>query len=191
MLDTMLEPSEIETIELRPVRRDEYDRMGELGFFDDEKVELLAGVIVKMSPSGPLHADLQTLILEHLVKSLPPHLVVRANLPIALSDISEPEPDLAIVPRKPVGTPHPSNALLMIEISDSSLSTDRGIKTRLYAHAGVPEYWIVDVRAMAIEVYRGPAGHRYASVERFDRDAHVTALRVPEVTVCLAALIGA
>jgi Uma2 family endonuclease len=184
----MLEPSEFSSVELRPVRRAEYERMGELGFFEDEKVELLGGVIVKMSPIGPLHIDLESLLVELIVKSLPPHLIVRPNGPIALSDISEPEPDLAVVPRKKLGEPHPSNALLMIEISDSSLSKDRGIKARLYAEAGVPDYWIVDVKAMAIEVYREPKGNRYTRIVRYDQSASVTALLVPEITVCLADL---
>jgi len=189
MLDTMLEPSELANVVLRPVRRNEYYRMAELGFFEDERVELLGGVIVKMSPIGPPHAGIEALLNEHLVKALPSHLIVRPNLPIALSDISEPEPDLAIVPRTKATDDHPSNALLLIEISDSSLAKDRGIKAKLYADAGVPDYWVIDVNAMTIEVYRDPAGTGYRSVERHDASTRVTALRIPEVTVCLADLL--
>jgi Uma2 family endonuclease len=181
MLEAMLEPTEIASGEFRPLRRAEYERLAELGFFDDEKVELLDGVIVKMSPIGEDHNVYEALLNELIVKALPPHLIVRPQCSFPLSDISEPQPDLAIVERKRL----PSPALLIIELADSSLNKDLGLKAKLYAAAGVPDYWVVDLRAMAIDVHRGPVGTRFTTVQRFDRTSRVQALLVPEIVVCL------
>ena len=187
MLEAMLEPSEIATTEFRPLRRTEYERLAELGFFENERVELLDGVIVKMSPIGEPHNLYEALLNELIVKALPPHLIARPQCSFPLSDISEPEPDFAVVERKRFGEP-PSRPLLIIELADSSLNKDLRLKATLYAAAGVPDYWVVDLRAMSIVAHREPTGDRYASVERFEQTARVTALRIPEVTVCLADL---
>lgn len=184
MLETMLEPSDITSGEFRPLRRAEYERLAELGFFEDEKVELLDGVIVKMSPIGELHNDYETLLNELLVKALPSHLAVRPQCSFPLSDISEPQPDLAIIERKPIGE-EPSAALLIIELADSSLKKDLGLKAKLYAAAGVADYWVVNLQAMVIDVHRRPVGSRFTSVQRFDRTSRVQALLVPEIVVCL------
>lgn len=184
MLEAMLEPSEIASAEFRPLRRAEYERLAELGFFDDERVELLDGVIVKMSPIGELHNDYESLLNELLVKALPPHLIVRPQCSFPLSDVSEPEPDLAIIERKEIGA-EPSPALLIIELADSSLKKDLGLKAKLYAAAGVADYWVVDLQGMTIDVHRGPVGTRFTTVQRFDRASRVQALLVPEIVVCL------
>lgn len=185
MLEAMLEPSEIASGEFRPLRRAEYERLAELGFFEDEKVELLDGVIVKMSPIGEDHNVYEALLNELMVKALPTHLIVRPQCSFPLSDISEPQPDLAIVERKRLGELLPSPALLIVELADSSLKKDLGLKAKLYAAAGVADYWVVDLRAMAIDVHRSPAGTRFTTVQRFDRTQRVQALLVPEIVVCL------
>jgi Uma2 family endonuclease len=176
---------EADDIEVRPLRRDEYQRLGALGYFDDEKVELLDGIIVKMSPIGELHNDYEALLNELVVKQLPAHLILRPQCSFALSDISEPEPDITVVERKKPGGEHPSHAYLIIELADSSLRKDRGLKATLYARAGVADYWVVDVNALTIDVHRDPKGDTFTSVQRFDRFARVQALLVPEVVVCL------
>lgn len=184
MLEAMLEPSEIASAEFRPLRRAEYERLAELGFFENERVELLDGVIVKMTPIGERHNTYEALLNELIVKALPPHLIARPQCSFPLSDISEPEPDFAIVQRKTVGEP-PSAPLLVIELADSSLAKDLGLKAKLYAAAEVPDYWVVDLRGMTIDVHRGPVGTRFTTVQRFDRSSRVQALLVPEVVVCL------
>jgi len=184
--------TEAEDIEVRPLRRDEYQQLGELGFFEDEKVELLEGVIVKMSPINEPHNTLEAMLNELLVKAVPQKPMVRPQCSFALSDISEPEPDLAIVDRTglfassgALNTEHPSRAYLIVEIAWSSLKKDLGLKARLYAQAGIADYWVVDVDELTITVHRDPSGERYKSVQRFDRFARVPALLVPEVVVCL------
>jgi len=187
MLSTMFEPELLEG--MRPISRAEYDRMVEVGILDeDDKVELLRGVIVKMSPQGEHHSALIEWLNNHLVRSLDPSFSVRPALPFAASDWSEPEPDFAILPAKRPSLAHPQTALLLIEVSDSSLRKDRRIKLGIYAEAGVPEYWIVNVKEMTIEVYRDPSGDQYAS-KQILRDGDVARPRmVPGVEIAIADL---
>ena len=185
MLGSMLESSELSEVERRPLLRVEYERLAELGFFENEKVELLDGVIVKMSPIGPAHGRDHALLNELLVKALPPHLITLAPTSFPLSDVSEPEPDLAVIERKYLGTDQLLHALLIIEIADSSLRKDLGLKAKLYARAAIPDYWVIDVKGRTIIVHRDPKGGRYTNVQRFDRSANVQALLVPEIVVCL------
>lgn len=186
-----------EEVEVRPLTRDEYHRLGALGCFDEEKVELLDGVIVKMSPTGQPHNDIESLLSEHFVKSIPSNLLVRPQCSFALSKISEPEPDLTIVDRLPLRGPdgrlvkrdHPSFAYLIVEIAASSLRKDLGLKAQLYAKAGVHDYWVVDVDQLEITVHRDVYDMKFTSVQRFDRFARVQSLLVPEVSVCLDELV--
>lgn len=155
MLDvTMIAP---ETI--RPLSRAEYDRMVALGWFEDERIELLHGVLVKMSPQGPRHVSITRNLIELLVPAIRKRAQVQAQGPLALSDDSEPEPDVALVPRE--YDELPAHAYLVIEVADSSLGKDRGVKARLYAVAGIPEYWIVNVVDRSVEVYRAARDGAY------------------------------
>lgn len=129
--------------------------MGDAGLFEGERVELWKGVIVQESPHKSPHASAVQRLTELFLIALAParRASVRVQLPLALSDDSEPEPDLAIVERGDYRDAHPSRALLVVEVSDSSLDDDRGFKAEAYAAAGVPEYWVVDVRARTIEIH--------------------------------------
>jgi Uma2 family endonuclease len=155
---------------IRPLRRVEYDRLVELGLLDeDEHVELLYGRIVEMSPQGTEHAWVIQQLTELLVAALAGRAKVRPQLPLALSDVSEPEPDLAIVPVTGYQPDHPSRALLVIEVADSSLRGDRVIKGRLYAESGIPEFWLVNLVDGVVEVHRDPTAKGYLSVSRHSR----------------------
>lgn len=187
----MPEPERSEQGHIRRLKRSEYERLAELGAFDNEKVELLDGVIFEMSPQGVEHSDLVALFNEHVIKALPPSHQLRPQLPFALSDYSMPEPDLVVVPRRPFGAGHPTESVWMVEVSASSLSFDRNVKMRLYAAAGVPEYWIVNAEDVQIEVHRDPQGERFRSVQTYDRFARVSPLAFPELVICLDDLIGA
>ncbi len=181
----MLDPSEIERGEFRPLRREEYHRLGELGYFEDEHVELLEGVVVQMSPIGVRHNGLEGLLNELLVKAIPPHLIVLPNGSFAASDISEPEPDLAVVPRATISKEIPTTAVLIVEVAESSLRKDRGVKARIYATAGVPDYWVIDAKNHVIHVHRDPDGDRYRTITRHDQHARIQPLLLPNVTICL------
>jgi Uma2 family endonuclease len=187
MLSSMFDPELVESI--RPISRKEYERMVEVGILDeDDRVELLRGVIVTMSPQGVKHAATIEWLTNRLVRSIDPSLSVRPALPFAASDWSEPEPDFAIVPAERSMLAHPEAALLLIEVSDSSLRKDRKPKLEIYAEAGVPEYWIVNLQEMTIEVYTDPTGSGYAT-KQIMRDGDVVRPRlVPGIELAVADL---
>ena len=165
----MLEPKLIDPEKPRPLKRAEYDKLVSMGAFEDERVELLHGTLVAMSPQDPRH----TTPIQQLTMLLAPALVgralVRIQAPFAASDDSEPEPDVAVVPLGDYKADHPQRAHLVIEVALSSTKKDRLVKAPLYAQSGVDEYWLVDVTAGVIEVYRSPSPNGYAAMTK-----HVT-----------------
>lgn len=174
---------------VRPLRRVEYDRLVQAGAFAHERVELLDGVLVVMSPQDPVHADAVQWLVRVLGQSIGKELDLRVQLPLAAGEASEPEPDIAIVPAGRYREGHPETAHLVIEVARSSQALDLGPKARLYAAAGVAEYWVVDLAAHAVIVHRGPseAGFRTRSEQR---DGVLGAESVPPVAVDLAELFG-
>jgi Uma2 family endonuclease len=146
---------------LRPLRRAEFERMVEQGLFVDERIELLQGALVEMSPQHPPHAGTIQRLTTLLAPALADRAEVRIQLPLAVSDDSLPEPDVAVVAPGDYRQAHPTTALLVIEVAETSLNKDRLIKAALYAAAGVPEYWIVDLPGSSIDVYVAPVQGRY------------------------------
>lgn len=172
----------------RPLKRAEYDRLVELGFFEDERIELLYGVLVQMTPQRAAHASRVQALTTILVPPLVGRATVRIQLPFAASDDSEPEPDVAVVPVGDYDDEHPSRAWLIIEVADSSKRKDREVKSRLYAECGVPEYWIVDVQGRCVEVFRDPREGTYAGAVVHAAGAVVALLQFPDVSVPVDAL---
>jgi Uma2 family endonuclease len=170
---------------VRPLRRTEYEALGRQGAFEDEKVELLDGQIVYAADEGPPHAAVCSRLNRILNEALPAdEAQVRVGNPFAMSDVSEPEPDFLVAPpdvRNYRGG-HPQNASLVIEVSHTSRARDLGPKARLYAEAGVTDYWVVDVAHDQVIVHRDPAGDVFASVTRHREDV-VRALHHPQVEV--------
>lgn len=149
--------------------RAEYHRLGELGFFDGDRVERLDGQIVVSGRLSWPHVVAMTVLFEHLRSVWTGRFWVRSRFPLELGADSDPEPDVsAIVGRMEDYTGHPTTAALVVEVSDSTLAVDRGPKQRLYAAAGIPEYWIVNLPDRQLEVYRRPepAGRRRAAARR-------------------------
>ncbi len=137
--------------------RFEYERLIDAGMFrPGERLELLDGQLVVREPQGSLHATAVGLIEDALRACFGSGWVVRVQMPIALDDESEPEPDVAVVAgaRRDYELSHPARPALVVEVSESSLGQDRGDKAGLYARAGVPEYWIVN---LVSRCSRGPA----------------------------------
>ena len=156
---------------IRPLKRSEYDQMIELGLFGDERVELIQGVLVKMSPQRAPHASTVQKLSQLLMAQLHGRFTVRIQLPLALSDDSEPEPDVAVAALGDYEDEHPRSALLVIEVADATLRKDR-TKAAMYASAGIGEYWIVNLAARSVEVYASPDGDRYAEAHTLrDGDA--------------------
>ena len=185
----VLDPAELQPDEPRLIRRSEYERMVELGWFEDERVELIYGVIVKMSPHGPEHDAPLSRLTELLVQGLIGRARVRVQSAFAASDGSEPEPDLAVVPPGEYDDAHPSAAWLIVEVAKSSLAKDRGPKARLYAESGVPEYWVVNLVDGLIEVHTEQRDGLYRRVIRHGRGDVVRCDRFPELEIPVGAVL--
>lgn len=137
----------------------EYLSLVEHGFFGSRRVELWEGWVIDRMPHGPLPATLISLLMSWLFKRIDDSCTLRPQLPIELSE-SCPEPDLALV-RGQIDSfsahhPTPRDIHLLVEVSDSTLKDDREVKGRMYAAAGIPEYWIVNCEERQIEVYTEP-----------------------------------
>jgi len=171
---------------LRPLSRVAYERLVEAGLLADEAVELLEGALVEVMTEGPRHAWLVIELAEALRALLPGHLRVRESHPLAAADTSEPEPDIAVVPGDShVPDRHPAEAELVVEVAETSRVKDLGTKARVYAAAGVPVYWVVDLTLDVVHVHRAPAASGYAEVESVAFDVE---LEVPGGRLALSSL---
>ena len=176
--------------------REEYHRMGEVGILTrSDRVELIRGEIIKMSPQGRRHRAFIDNLTHLLDTGLAGRAIVSVQMPIVLSDDTEPEPDVQILRRRTVPykdrEAHAEDTLLLIEVSESSLAYDRSTKLRLYATAGIPEYWVVDCVAESIEVYRTPQAEGYRDVARVTGPTGMIALQAfPDVALALAEIFA-
>lgn len=178
---------------IHPLSLDRYHRMIDLGVLgEDDKVELIEGVLVEMSPQGPLHIDGTTWLTMRFAPAVAGRADVRVQGPLTLPGSgSEPEPDVAIVALDAPRPWHPSAALLVIEVAVTSLAFDRRTKARVYGAAGLPEYWIVDVRGEAVEIRTDPTADGYATLRTARAGETISALAFPDVTIDVGALIAA
>lgn len=167
---------------VRPLRRAEYERLVDGGAFESERVELLEGFLVEMSPQRAAHASAIEVLTELLYSARQPAHKVRVQLPLALGDDSEPEPDLCVVPAGDHRERHPGQALLVIEVAESSLAKDRR-KSTIYAKAGVPEYWLVDVENRRVEVRTQPEGGAYLRQETIASGGELLSSSLPGLKV--------
>jgi len=180
--------SSIEPELVRSFKRSEYDRMVELGMFEDERVELIRGVLVKMSPQLAAHASTVARLNQLMMARLQGRFCLRIQSPLALSDDSEPEPDVAVVELGNYDAEHPGTALLVIEVSDTTLRRDRA-KAVVYALAGIREYWIVNLGARSVEVYTSPDGDRYAEVRTLRAGDVLKPAQLGDVTIAVAEIL--
>jgi Uma2 family endonuclease len=185
-------------VKTRRWRRAEYDRLVELGMFDGERLELLDGLLVVREPQKSPHAATVAQVGHVVEAAFGAGWHVRIQAPVALDENSEPEPDVAVVPGVPRDylAAHPSAPALVVEVADSSLRLDRRLKGRLYARAGLAEYWIVNLVDHVIEVHREPRreederdGWVYRSVDTLHPPAKVTPLAAPHVRIAVADLL--
>lgn len=178
----------------RPLTRAEYNRLAALDFFRGERVELVHGIVLQMSPIGPSHSSIVVRLSEILLPRLLGRATVRIQQPFIAADESEPEPDVAVVPLGRYADRHPHSSLLIVEVAESSLGYDRETKAPLYAASGVTEYWIADVAGRALEVYRSPeAGEspgqsRYTDVRRVLPGENVIVPGFADLTIAVASL---
>jgi len=174
---------------------DEYHRMGDVGLLaEDDRVELIAGEIIEMTPIGSRHAVSVARLAMLFQERLGRRVVVWPQNPIRLGEHSEPQPDVALL-RPELDSyasrlPGPEDVLLLVEVADSSLAYDRQIKLPLYASFGVREVWLVDLEAGAIEVYRQPGPSEYAVREVVRRGSAVAAEAVGGLTLRVDDVLG-
>ena len=160
VLSTKDVPSIFHFIPTRRFSAEEYHRMGEVGILsEDERIELIDGRILEMSPIGSQHAAYVTL-LHRALRAVEETAIVRIQNPIILDDETEPQPDIAVVKFKANAYvdyhPYPEDVLLIIEVAETSLDEDKEIKLPRYAASGIPEVWIVNLIENIVEVYREP-----------------------------------
>jgi Uma2 family endonuclease len=194
MVDFMLDPRLVEPERVLPRRRlsrREYDRLVERGRFDDERIELLRGRLVTMGPQGVPHSTMTARLAQRLIRALDESYDVRMHSPYAASDDSEPEPDISVSRRRRRARKHPSKALLLIEVAESSLRKDGLVKAGIYAENRAPEYWIIDLASRSVFVHTEPSRGVYRSVVQLRRKEVLRPLRLPEIELTVAELFRA
>ncbi len=183
----------------RRFTRAEYERLIDLGVFQPgEEIELIGGELMVAEPQGAPHYTAIRKTAKALEAAFGPGWEVRTEGPIGLDDESEPEPDVAVVPGAPddYARAHPSRPALTVEVAESSLALDRQRKGSLYARAGLPDYWVLNLVDRVLEVYREPApdsaapfGWRYGRSEVFEASARVTPLAAPGSSIPVSQLL--
>jgi Uma2 family endonuclease len=177
---------------------EEYYKMVDAGIFtEDDRVELIEGEVVEMSPIGSRHAACVKRLNALLSRLSGVRFIVSVQDPIRLSERSEPEPDLALLKRREdfyaERHPHPEDVLLLAEVADTSIEYDRSVKLPLYARSGIPEVWILDPDSGTVEVHAGPNPSLpggYETVRRVGRDSELRSETVEGLTLRARDVLG-
>jgi len=181
-----LDPEAVPPASVRPLKRAEYDRLVALGVFGEERLELLYGCMVAKSPQSTAHSY----SVRRFNMLLTPALVGRAQVqiqgPVAASNESEPEPDVAVLALDAYLDDHAGAAHLIVEVADSSRKRDLSLKPQLYAEMNVPDYWVLDLARRELIVHRDPAGDRYREIRTFGPADSVALVEFPDVVVRVA-----
>jgi Uma2 family endonuclease len=173
----------------------EYHRMAEVGVLrDDDRVELIEGEIVDMTPIGPRHIAVVNRLTQALVRACGDGAIVQIRASIRLDPHSEPQPDVVLLrPRADYydkAVPGPESVLLLVEVAETSLPYDRRVKLRLYARAGVPEVWLVDLVRNQVEVHREPTPEGYSREETVGPGDRLVPTALPGVSLSPADILG-
>ena len=178
-----------------PFTVDDYYRLAECGILhEDDRVELIDGQVVPMTPIGVRHASRVAYLTDVLTKLAGRDAAIIVQNPVRLETRSEPQPDVTVVRRRSdyyrQAHPTPADTLLVIEVADSSIDYDRDVKVPLYARTGIPEVWLCDLPRERVEVYREPGPDGYQSVRTLAPGDTLTALSLPSVTLPVADVLG-
>ncbi|MFM7599668.1 MAG: Uma2 family endonuclease [Pseudanabaena sp.] len=173
----------------------EYDQMAESGVLSDsERVELIRGEIIKMSPIGRRHAACVIRLSDVLTRKLGDRILLSVQNPLDLDNTSKPEPDIVLLKRKSdfyeSGLPQPADVFLLIEVADSTIDSDRELKIPLYAEDGITEVWLVDINSACIEVYRNPTAEGYQEILKFYHGQNLSILAFPDVSITVDEILG-
>ena len=174
---------------------EEYHRMAQVGILsEDDRVELIEGEIVLMIPIGSRHAACVDRLNHLFSRGLGQRGIVRVQNPVRLGERSEPQPDLAVLrPRADFyapANPGPEDVLFIVEVGETSGNVDREMKVPLYARAGVPEVWLVDLGGECVEIYRNPGAQGYQEVRRVRRGERLAPHTFPDLDLAAADLPG-
>ncbi len=172
----------------------EYERMAEAGVLgEDDRVELLGGEIIEMAPIGPGHAATVRALARLFHQQVGDGCVVSVQDPIRLAERSEPQPDVALLVwrddlylKRLAG---PADVLLVVEVADSSVESDRDLKLPAYGQAGIPEAWLVDLAAGVVEAHSGPDADGYDHVVVFGPAEELSVTAMPEIAVPVASIL--
>ena len=169
---------------------EEYHRMGETGVLGPEdRVELIEGEIIVMTPIGPRHAACVAELTRRLVPAIGNRALLWPQNPVRLPRDTEPQPDIVVLrpraDRYTTGSARPEDVLLLVEVADTSYRYDSRVKLPLYARAGVLEMWIVDLGHDVVEVYRDPSATGYARATRVTRGGQVAPTALPDVVLAV------
>jgi Uma2 family endonuclease len=173
----------------------QYHQMAEAGILtEDDRVELIRGEIVEMTPIGRRHAACVDRLNEMFILRLAQATIVRVQNPVELDDNSEPQPDLVLLRRRAdfyeAGHPQAEDILLLVEVADTTVEADRDVKILLYANSGIAEVWLVDINAQCLEVYRQPSEKGYQIIQKYYRGQTVTIQAFPEVSFTVDEVLG-
>ncbi|BBO34936.1 Uma2 family endonuclease [Lacipirellula parvula] len=178
--------------------REEYYRLDEQGWFQNQRVELIDGEIVQLSPQSPQHAAAAERVRRILDRTFGEGYWVRHQSSLVHGDYSEPEPDIAVVRGEieDFSTQHPTSSILIVEVSRTSLAYDKNRKLHLYASMGVPEYWILDLNSRRLLVYREPVaeasapfGFSYAKAMMLSEPEIVSPLEKPSAKIEVSTML--
>lgn len=164
---------------------EDYQKMGEVGVFKaDENNELVAGEIIKMSPIGKRHAACVRRLDYLLNRQLGDRVIIDTQNPIQLNNLSQPQPDLVLLQPRPdfyeERHPQPSDILLLIEVSDTTIDFDQQVKIPLYCQSEIQEVWLIDLNQNIVRVYRIPTANGYQSIQFFTVEQTLTIGVFPE-----------
>ena len=189
-------PDTAQTRQRRKFTVAEYYAMAEAGILTEkDRVELLDGDVVVMAAVSSRHAACVDWLARTLIPTLMETTIVRVRGPVRLNDRSEPEPDITLLARRDdfyaSAHPGPQDVLLLIEVADSTLESDRDVKRQLYARAGIPEVWIVNLQDRRVETYTELEGDEYSSVRYYGSGENVAPLSFPDIALEVDRIIPA
>ena len=174
---------------------EEFHRMGEANIFsEDERVELIEGEIVTMTPIGSRHQACVDRLTELFAMQAGKRVVLRVQGPVRLGEHSELQPDVTLLRRRPdfyaSGHPGPEDVLLVVEVAETAADYDREVKVPLYARAGLPEVWLVELERERIAVYRQPTPQGYQDQGHAARGNHLTPVACPDLALPVDEILG-
>ncbi len=175
--------------EMRRLTRREYERLRAEHFFGNERVELLFGTVVTMPPVDSRHTESTYRLHALLAKKLDARARVYCQSAFAAADDSEPQPDVYVTAPASHWDDNPSRAHLVVEIANSSLRRDRIVKARLYSRVDVEEYWIVDINAGTVEVYRDQDAGQWRTITTHRRGETISPLAFPDVVIAVSEIV--